>query len=274
MKEPRPDSTTTAAAALARLYDLDVSIDPGDIDLYLAMAARTEGDIVELCVGTARVAVPLAAAGHHVTGIDHDAAMLARARHRIAGAGEGIAARIRLVEGDLFTTPIGGAGTFGLAILPLNSILLLGGPREQRRAIRILADLVAPGGIVVVDAWQPVADDLVAFDGRLSFEWLRQEPETGLEVVKLSAAWYDGATRAVTLTTLFDEGAPGSAPARWTRIDALRLISADELRAHAEDAGLFVELIAGDYDLTELRPGDERAILVARKPGPGRGRAR
>ena len=263
-----PSTASPTAEALARLYDLDVSVDPADLDLYLALAARTNGEIVELCAGSGRVALPLAAAGHRVTGIDQDAAMLARAERRIAAAGQGIAGRIRLIEGDLFATRVEGSGSFGLAILALNSILLLGGPREQRRAISLLADLVAPGGIVVVDAWQPVADDLVAFDGRLSFEWLRQDPETGLEVVKLSAAWYDGATRAVTLTTLFDEGAPGTPPVRWTRVDALRLISADELRTHAEDAGLVVEAIAGDYSLTELRPGDERAILVARKPGP------
>jgi SAM-dependent methyltransferase len=267
------EATAAHAHALARLYDLDLSVDPGDIDLYLALAARSQGEIVELCTGSGRIALPLAEAGYRVTGVDHDPAMLARARHQLAAAGEGISGRVRLVEGDLFTTRVEGAGTFGLAILPLNSILLLGGPREQRRAIAVMADLVAPGGIVVVDAWQPVADDLVAFDGRLSFEWLRQDPETGLEVVKLSAAWYDGATRAVTLTTLFDEAAPGTTPVRWTRIDALRLISADELRTHAEDAGLVVEAMAGDYGLADLRPGDERAILIARKPGGTAGHA-
>ena len=34
----------------------------------------------------------------------------------------------------------------------------------------------------------------------------------------------------------------------------------------AEDAGLEVEMIAGDYDLEPLGPGSERAILVARRP--------
>ena len=34
-----------AASALARLYDLDLAEDPGDIDLYLALAARTGAEI-------------------------------------------------------------------------------------------------------------------------------------------------------------------------------------------------------------------------------------
>ena len=253
-------------AALARLYDLDLAIDPGDLDLYLALAARTDGPVIELAAGTGRVAVPLAEAGHRVTGVDIDLAMLTRARRRVATAGEGTVARLTFREGDLFARRPEEAGTYGLAILALNSILLLGGPREQRRAIGVLAGLLAPGGVAVVDAWQPLAEDLARFDGRVSLEWLRRDPGTGRDVVKLAAAWYDGATRAVTLTTIFDEAGPGESPARWTRVDALRLISADELGAAAEDAGLNVEVVAGDYDLTPLWPGADRAILVARRP--------
>ena len=62
----RPDPAT--AAALARLYDLDLLDDPGDLDLYLALAARADGPILELAAGTGRLAVPLALAGHTVYG--------------------------------------------------------------------------------------------------------------------------------------------------------------------------------------------------------------
>ena len=81
----RPDAAT--AAALARLYDLDLLDDPGDLDLYLAMADRADGPILELAAGTGRLAVPLAVAGHPVTAVDLDPAMLERARQRAAAAG-------------------------------------------------------------------------------------------------------------------------------------------------------------------------------------------
>ena len=74
----RPDPAT--AEALARFYDLDLTADPGDLDLYLALAGRTGGPILELAVGSGRLAVPLAEAGYDVTGVDLDPAMLARAR--------------------------------------------------------------------------------------------------------------------------------------------------------------------------------------------------
>ena len=264
------ESRESRADALARLYDLDLSEDPGDLDLYLALAGRVDGPIVELAVGTGRVAVPLAAAGHRVVGVDLDPAMLARAAERARNAGSAAAKRLVLVEGDLVDAEVAGEGTFGLAILALNSVLLLAERGRQRRAFCRMHELLAPGGIAVVDAWLPGADDLSRFDGRLSLEWLRNDPETGREVTKMAAAWYDAGSRLVTLRTLFEEADPGSSPVRWTRSDALRLIGPDELRDHAEDADFEVESLAGDYDLSPFGPGSDRAILIVRRPGrPG-----
>jgi SAM-dependent methyltransferase len=81
------------AADLARLYDLDLVEDPGDLNLYLALAARTNGPVLELGVGTGRLAIPLAAAGHRVVGVDRDRAMLDRARAAAAREGEAGAER-------------------------------------------------------------------------------------------------------------------------------------------------------------------------------------
>lgn len=258
--------TETVAQALARLYDLDLADDPGDLDLYLALAEREGGPIVELAVGSGRIAVPLAAAGHRVTGVDLDPAMLERARVAATAIGPAASANLVLHEGDLLAAVPPGTGSFRLAILALNSLLILSGRGEQRRAIAAMAGLLAPGGLLVVDTWQPDADDLARFDGRLMLEWLRRDPSTGHDVTKTAAAWFDSATRIVTLTQFFDEGAAGTAPVRWTRSDALRLVTADELAGHAEAAGLEVELLAGDHGLTPLGPGSDRAILLARKP--------
>lgn len=276
---PAPDdrATETAAAAIARLYDLDLSEEPGDVELYLALARRTGGPILELAVGSGRIAVPLAEAGHRVMGIDLDAAMLDRARVRAREAGVDRAGRsdraggLTLVEADLVDAPdlapVREAGPYRLSILALNSILILATPERQRAALRALASHLAPGGLAVVDAWLPTPADLSAFDGRLSLEWLRADPATGRDVTKTLAAWHDPVRRLVTLTTIFEEGAPGTPPARWIREDALRLVTVDELVAAAEAAGLEVETLAGDHALGPLEPGSDRVVLVARRPG-------
>jgi SAM-dependent methyltransferase len=266
------DTAAAASRALARLYDLDLGEDPGDIELYRALARRTGGPVLELAVGSGRIAVPLAEDGHDVVGVDLDPAMLERARARATGAGAGTARRVTLTEGDL-TEParldvVSARGPYGLAFIALNSILLLANPDRQRAAFVSLASVLRPNGLAVVDAWQPTPADLIAFDGRLSLEWLRRDPDTGNDVTKIVAAWFDSATRLVTLTTIFDEAPAGGTPTRWTRVDALRLITVDELTSWAEAAGLEIELVAGDHDLNPLDGASERAVIVARKPAP------
>ena len=257
----RPDAAT--AAALARLYDLDLVDDPGDLDLYLALADRADGPILELAVGTGRLAIPLAEAGHAVTGVDIDPAMLDRARRRVRGTPAGD--RLTLVEADIVGLRLPDAGRFGLAFIALNSLLVLPTRAAQRAALRALADHLAPGGLAVVDVWLPDADDLARFDGRITLYWPRVDPETGAIVTKAGSAQHDAAHASVTLTTIFEEGEQGGQARRWVRSDRLRLVSADELRGFAEDAGLTVEMLAGSYDMGLLGPGSEHAILVAVK---------
>jgi len=260
-----PDAAT--ARALARLYDLDLQEDPGDLDLYRALADRTDGPVLELAAGTGRLAVPLAAAGHTVTAVDIDEAMLARAGDRAAEAGLGPDA-LRFVQADLLRLPEPTSQTarYGLAFIALNSIMLLASRDSQRAAVRTLATQLRPGGIAAVDAWLPDADDLGRFDGRVFHEWIRRDPATGALVTKTGSAVHDASNGSLVLTAVFDEAPQGEAPRRWIRQDRLRLIGADELASFAEDAGLRVELVAGGYDLTPLGYGAERAVLIAERP--------
>ena len=267
-----PDrSDPASAAALARLYDLDLVDDPGDLDLYLALADRAAGPatgtaaILELAVGTGRLAVPIAAAGARVTGVDLDPAMLARARTRAERDGTG-RGRLELVEADLVGLRLPAGAVFDMALLGLNSLMVLGTRPAQQAAIQALADHLVPGGLAIVDVWLPDADDLARYDGRVILEWPRLDPETGNLVTKTGSAQYDAATGTVTLTSIFETGPQGGPVARWVRTDRLRLVSADELAGFAEAAGLRVETLAGSYDLEPLGPGSERAVLVAIRP--------
>lgn len=250
--------------ALARLYDLDLDEDPGDVDLYLALANRTGGPVLELAVGTGRVAVPLAAAGHDVTGVDHDPAMLRRAKARARAAGRAAARRLRLIEADARHLRLPEAGTFRLVFIALNSLLVMGDRRDQQRTVETLARHLTPDGLAVVDVWLPDADQLARYDGRLGLEYVR-ETAGGRVVTKTAAARHDASGR-VELTAIYEESEPGGPVRRWVRQDRLRLVGPEELVALAETAGLRVESLGGDYDLREYLPGDERAILLA-SPG-------
>jgi SAM-dependent methyltransferase len=252
---------------LARLYDVDLLEDPGDVDLYLAMASRTGGPVLEIAGGSGRVAIPLAEALYDVTVVDIDPSMLARADRLAAAAGPEVRARLDLVEADLIGLKLPAGASFHLAVLALNSILLLDSRDAQQAALETMARHLVPGGLAIVDVWLPSADELARYDGRLSLEYVRDDPDSGATIVKTASVQHEPATGHVNLTVIYEEGAQGEAPVRWVREDRLRLLNADDLRSMAESAGLDVEIVAGDYDLNPVGPHDERAILIARRRG-------
>ena len=125
------------------------------------------------------------------------------------------------MRGDARTVRLPDAGDYRLAFIPLNSIFLMGTRADQAAAVATLAAHLAPGGLAVVDAWLPDADDLARYDGRLVLEWVREDPATGRTVTKTGSAVYDAATASVRLTTIFEEGHAGEPPVRWVRVDRL-----------------------------------------------------
>jgi SAM-dependent methyltransferase len=258
------DMGDDVAARLARYYDLDTLDAPDDVDRYLTLAAVESGPILELAAGTGRLAVPLALAGHAVTAVDIDPAMLARAHAAWQQAAPDAhpGGSLEVVEADLLTLAL--RSRFGLVIFALNSIFLLATRDRQQAALTTMKRHLRPGGLAVVDVWLPHPDDLALYDGRLVLEWQREDEQTGERVAKTHAARFDSATAEVDLHALFDAWTPAGAVRRTARHDRLRLVSATELAAMAEAAGLRVETVEGDHAGTPFGPGAERAVLLAR----------
>ncbi len=134
----------------------------------LAALAREAGGgpVLELGVGTGRLAVPLAAVGLAVTGVDSSPAMLARLADKPGGAD------VRAVLGDMTAPPAaeptdGGtpAPGYALAFVAYNTLFNLVDPADQLRCLTATAPLLAPGGRLVVEAFVPdvdgAADDAV-----------------------------------------------------------------------------------------------------------------
>jgi len=112
------------------------------------LAALAEGGpALEFAIGTGRVAVPLAARGVPVSGIELSRPMLARLR---AKADE---ATIPVVVGDMATARV--PGRFALVYLVYNTIANLLTQEEQVECFRNAARHLAPGGRFVIELWVP-----------------------------------------------------------------------------------------------------------------------
>jgi SAM-dependent methyltransferase len=257
-------SARQRATVLARFYDLDVLDIAYDAELYLTLAREAGGPVLELAVGSGRLAVPLALAGHRVVGVDHDAAMLERARTRWDEARGTIEReRLSLHEADLVT--FRSAETFSLAFIAVNTFLLAEDDDARRAVLRAMREQLRPRGVAVVEVSTPDDDELATFDGRLQLEWLREDPETGDSVAKMVSARHDPETECVILHQLF-EWTPrnGGMLRRVTRTDSLHLVAAERIATLALEAGFDAVDVRGDHLSIPYGPGSHRAILVAR----------
>jgi SAM-dependent methyltransferase len=158
----------SAYDAIARLYDPWSSSVVEDIPLYVDEALAAGGPVVELGVGTGRIAIPTAMAGVDVIGVDSSAEMLAVCAERAAEAGVG--ARLDLRLGDLGKPPVD--ERVQLVTCPFRAYLHLRDDAERLDAIRAARELLRPGGRLVFDVFTPSREDIEATHGR----WIEREP--------------------------------------------------------------------------------------------------
>ncbi|AYL35686.1 class I SAM-dependent methyltransferase [Streptomyces fungicidicus] len=101
--------------------------------------------VLDVGMGRGAQALRLARAGHQVTGVEQDAAMLASAREALAGEPEGIRERMRVVEGDGRDTGVHFLpGSFDVVLC--HGVLM--NVEEPDALLAGLARMLAPGGLL------------------------------------------------------------------------------------------------------------------------------
>lgn len=226
---------------IARIYDPWSRSVTEDIAFYVERALASGGPVVELAVGTGRIAVPIAEAGVPVIGVDSSPAMLAVARESAVAAG--VEHLLDLRVGDLAEPPV--SERVPLVVCPFRTLLHMPSEAEKLRAVRAARDLLEPGGAFVFDVFCPNQDDI----SETHDIWLEREP--GIEEL---AVWNE-TTRTLSLTV------------RARDMQAtfhLHWLSAPEWLRLLDAADFEVEAFYGWFD---GRPydGDEDMVFVCRR---------
>ncbi|HMH39828.1 MAG TPA: class I SAM-dependent methyltransferase [Gaiellaceae bacterium] len=229
--------------AIAELYDPWSASVVEDVAFYLEEARRSGGPVVELGVGTGRIAVPIAADGIRVIGVDSSRGMLEVCARRAALAGVEIDLRV----GDLREPPV--TERVPLVICPFRSLLHMHTDEDRRAVFAAAHRLLHRDGHFVFDVFAPDTADIALTQGR----WLEREPG-----IFEHAVW-DEEARTLTLTVRNDESETTM---------ALAWLSPDEWRALLEDSGFEIEACYGWFDRSPYR-GQEDTIWIAtpRKAG-------
>jgi SAM-dependent methyltransferase len=145
MKDYGPD---TFGRLNAEHYDAFYPADASTletVDLLADLAAG--GSVLELAIGTGRVALPLAARGLAVSGIEASAEMIAKLKNKPGGH------TIPVVLGDMADVAVD--GQFDLVFLVFNTLFNLSTQDEQVRCFQNVARRLTPRGVFVVEAFVP-----------------------------------------------------------------------------------------------------------------------
>lgn len=174
---------------IAGVYDelYENLFDKAEAVTFLAERARGdvgtgEGRVLELAIGTGRLALPLAQQGIDLHGIDISEAMVERLRAKPGGAD------IPVTMGDF--ADVGVPGRFDLIYIVFNTIFALTTQEAQIRLFRNVADHLADHGVFVVEAFVP---DVARFARHQGTE----VNDVGLDHVHLSFSRHDPLTQTI-----------------------------------------------------------------------------
>jgi SAM-dependent methyltransferase len=126
--------------AFATLYDEWSASMTADVPFYVELARATDGPVVELAVGTGRVAIPVGqATGKPVIGVDSSPAMLKQARERATEAGVDLDLR----HGDMRDLVLDEPAA--LIYCPFRALLHLPTWGDRRRTFERVSASLRPG---------------------------------------------------------------------------------------------------------------------------------
>jgi SAM-dependent methyltransferase len=237
-----PEAGLSPYDPIARLYDPWSASVVEDISFYVdeALAAAVQ-PIVELGVGTGRIAIPTAMAGVHVIGVDSSPGMLEVCAERAREAG--VAARLDLRLGDLRTPPVDEHVL--LVTCPFRAFLHLSTDEARLEALGAVREILQPAGRLVFDVFTPSAEDIEATHGR----WIEREPGIDeralwdLDEQTLTLSVRDGSSES-TMRLWWLE------PARWNSLLA--------------EAGFDVLACYGWFDRRPFTGGEDSVWIVRR----------
>jgi SAM-dependent methyltransferase len=229
----------SAYDAIAPIYDAWAAGMTEDVSFYTELARGADGLVVELAVGTGRVAIPVAQAiGRPLLGIDTSPAMLEIARERAAEAG----VELDLRQEDM--RDLSPAEPAALVYCPARAMLHLPTWSAKRRVFERVAATLHPGGRL---AWNVfVFNPHVA--ARMDGTW---EEHAGIK----------NRIRHVPTDNRIDlELDTGATISLWWA-------TRSEWEGLVEVAGLEVEALYGGFEHEPFDDTSDEFVWVARKPG-------
>lgn len=246
----------------AERYDRTYQRRRHDVAFYREMAAEHGGPVLELGVGTGRVALAIARDGHEVVGVERMPTMLERLRARLRKEPAAVRDRITLVRGDIrkFAIPArSGPRRFPLVIAPFNVLMHLYSRDDLEKMLACVRAHLRPRGVFVLDVRMP---DIRSFtrDPMRPYRCPRLRDRDGTLYDTAELFQYDAGTQVQMITSTYREVAE---PHRtFVRPLAHRQFFPQELELLLHYNGLEIRERWGDFERGAMDVDCESQVLV------------
>lgn len=249
-------------------YNQEFDSRKADAEWYRELYLQIDGPVLELGVGSGRVALRAVRKGAHVVGLDLSESMLEAAelgRQRLPKARRDA---LELHLGDMRNFELG--RQFRLISCPFNAFQHLYSLDDVRRCLAEIDRHLAPGGRFVVDVLLPDLEYLLrpAFKRYVGLRLTHPTWKTLYTYSEQSA--YDAATQINQMVFTYDRAGPKGrpdAPDVFTIELSHRCFFPMEMSALLEASGFEVVDIFGDFENESLRNDAESMVFIARRKG-------
>ena len=221
-----------------------------DVDDTVAVLAELAGGgpVLELGVGTGRLAIPLVERGLAVHGVDASPAMVALLRAKPGGE------QVHVTTADFADVAVDVDGGFALVFVAFNTFFNLPTADAQQRCVTNVARRLRPGGAFVVEAFVPDPESAPSGAGLTTRSVDVDHVELQATVADLAAQTISGSTISITEA--------GIRLRPWH----VRWCTPDQLDEMATAAGLAQVDRWSGWHRGAAGSGDERVVTVYRRP--------
>ena len=228
--------------------EYDALHDPGTTDDSVALISELAGSgrILELAIGTGRMALPLAHKGHDVSGIEGSPDMLDIMREKPGGAD------ITAIVGDY--ADVGLDGPFDFVFLVFNTLFNLTSQADQVRCFQNVGAKLAPGGAFLVETFVP------DFSDYQNHPRMRAK-EVGFDSVKYEAVLHDPLTQKLDMQRIRIKGSDVS-----LKPLPMRYAWPAEIDLMAKLGGMDLETRWGGWRRESFTKDSKMHVSVYRKP--------
>lgn len=250
----------------AARYDIFYEAAPeGELEFYLNAIerdGRDGGSVLELGVGTGRIAIPAAMMGRDVTGVDLNRPMLECLRQKIGDVS--MAGNLELVQSDISEFELQ-KRDFDLVIIPAHTLALITDASRQVAALKRCAMHMAPDATLIFNLFNP-SDDLINDDSRERF-LLGVVVDEDREVRHVLSGVNDFDTETQTnhcVQTIESFDRNGDLIDREELNVVFRYLHHHDVLNMLDQAGLELVEFFGDFDGTPFDDDSEEMIYICR----------